>query len=245
MSKRYKGKTCAYCGQGGASQTADHVLARAFVAQTLRGKIPVVPACFACNSAKADLEHYAASILPFGGRHAGASATLANDLPKRLAKNQRLHNELKLGQSRVWSEESGLMIPCLAIPIDGHRLEGLVGFIVRGLMFHHWGVPLGADSSVEAYSLTPRGEQTFHRYLGMNAAQHVSDDIGQGALIYRGLQAVDNPTISMWELSLYGGFKTLGDDLRIASTKYGVMTGPVAVIERAAQLAASELVFPS
>ena len=244
MSKRYKGKTCAYCGQSGASQTADHVLARAFVAESFRSKIPIVPACLACNGAKADLEHYAASIIPFGGRHAGASATLANDLPKRLAKNQRLHNELKLGQSRVWSEESGLIVPCLAIPIDGDRLEGLVGFIVRGLMFHHWGVALGADSSVEAYNLTSRGEHTFNRHFGMNAAQHVSDDIGQGALIYRGLQAVDNPTISMWEVSLYGGFKTVGNDPRIISTKYGVMTGPVVVIERAAQLAASGLAFP-
>src|SRR5262249_26142801 len=133
MSKLHKGKTCAYCGQLGVSQTGDHVVARALVAEALRGEIPIVPACAPCNGKKADLEHYAASVIPFGGRHPGASASLAADVPRRLAKNQRLHRELKSRQTRVWSEESGLMMPCLAIPIDGERLEGLVGYIVRGL----------------------------------------------------------------------------------------------------------------
>ncbi|OCK55058.1 hypothetical protein [Bradyrhizobium sp. LMTR 3] len=129
-----------------------------------------------CNvaSKKADLEHYAASVLPFGGRHAGASASLADDVPRRLAKNQRLHRDLASGQQRIWSEESVLMMPCLAIPIDGERLEALVGYIVRGLMFHQWGVALGSDCSVEAYSLTQRGEQTFNRFLAMHAAQRAS-----------------------------------------------------------------------
>lgn len=135
-------------------------------------------------------------------------------------------------------------MPSLAIPIDGERLEALVGYIVRGLMFHHWGVALGSDCSVEAYSLTQRGEQTFNRHLAKNAVQRALGNIGQGALLYRGVQAVDNPNISMWEVSLFGGFKTRGDDQRVASTKFGVMTGPLAVIERAARIAASGLNIP-
>lgn len=175
----------------------------------------------------------------------GASASLADDVPKRLAKNQRLHRELTSGQSRVWSEESGLIMPSLAIPIDGERLEGLVGYVVRGLMFYHWGVALGGDCSVEAYSLTRRGEGTFNQHLAMNAAQRVSGNIGQGVLVYRGIQATDNTNISMWDLSLYGGFKIVGDDQQTASTKFGVMTGPIAVIERAARIAASDLLIPN
>jgi len=53
MSKRFKGKTCAYCALPGASDTADHVLAREFVAVEDRGGIPKVPACAACNGKKA------------------------------------------------------------------------------------------------------------------------------------------------------------------------------------------------
>lgn len=244
MGKRYRGKTCAYCGRSGVSQTADHVVARSLVAERFRGQIPVVPACAPCNSKKADFEHYAASVLPFGGRHSEASASLAIDVPRRLAKNPRLHREIVSGQSRVWSEERGFIVPCLAIPVDGERLEGLVGYVVRGLMFHHWRIALGSDCSVEAYSLTQCGEQTFNRHLAKNSAQRAFGNIGQGALLYRGIQAVDDPNISMWEVSLFGGFKTIGGDQRGVSTKFGVLTGPVSVIERAARIAASGLTIP-
>jgi hypothetical protein len=243
MSKLHKGKTCAYCAQPGASQTGDHVVARSFVVKAFRKEIPIVPACAACNGKKAELEHYAASILPFGGRHAGAQASLS-DLEKRLAKNRRLHRELAAGQTRIWSREAGLMMPCLSIPIDGERLEALVTYVVRGLLFHHWGVALGSDYSAEAYSLTKHGEQTFNRYLSLNSAQRVTGDIGQGAAIYRGVQAVDDPNISMWEVVLFGGFKTVGDDRKTTSTRFGAMTGPLAVIQRAESLVANGLVVP-
>ena len=244
MSKLHKGKTCAYCSLPGASQTGDHVLARSMVAEPLRGEIPVVPACAACNNKKVDLEHYAASIIPFGGRHAGASARLVADVPKRLAKNQRLHRELAAGQTQVWSVEAGLMVPCLAIPIDGKRIERLVDYIARGLMFHHWGIALGSDCIVDVLSLTRHGEGFFDRHLALNARQRASGDIGQGALRYRGAQAVDNPQISFWVMSLYGGLKTEGDD-RMTSTKFGVMTGPVTVRERASRAAEKGLLLPS
>ena len=219
------------------------MLARSLVAEALRGEIPIVPACTACNGKKAELEHYAASIIPFGGRHAGASARLTGDVPKRLAKNQRLHRALASDQTQVWSIEGGLMIPCLAIPIDGERIEQLVGYVVRGLMFHHWSIALGNDCMVEVHSLTRYGEDFFSRYLALNASQRASGDIGQGALRYRGAQAVDDPQISFWEVSLYGGLKTESDD-RLTSTKFGVMTGPLAVRERADRAAANGLLLP-
>jgi hypothetical protein len=61
---------------------------------------------------------------------------------------------------------------------------------------------------------------------------------------YRGAQAVDNPQISFWEVSLYGGLKAERDD-RVTSTKFGVMTGPAAVRERASRAAANGLLLPS
>lgn len=237
MSKLYKNKTCAYCGRLDASSTADHVFARALVAESLRSEIPIVPACSDCNNSKAALEHYAASVVPFGGRHRNAKESLTEGVPRRLARNQRLHRELAEGQSRVWSTESGIVIPSMAIPIDGARIEGLVGYIVRGLMFHHWGVALGSDNMVLVNSLTPYGEQFFDQQLNLNARHRVAGDIGQGALVYRAAQGVDNPRVSVWEMSLYGGLKTVGDNDQTASTKFGILTGPVAIHERAVKRA--------
>ena len=59
MSKKFKGKLCVYCGTG-ESETADHVVAREFFPETHRDGLPKVPACKACNAAKAALEKNAA-----------------------------------------------------------------------------------------------------------------------------------------------------------------------------------------
>ena len=234
MSKLFKGKTCAYCALVGASDTADHVLARQFVAVKYRGEIPKVPACSVCNGKKAALEAYLAAVLPFGGRHGDALDNLTTNVPKRLEKNQKLHRKLLAGQSRVWSSEpSGLRVNVTALPLDGERLEELVGLIVRGLIFHHWGVALGSDIFVQPLSLTKRGEAFFDRFSKMNAKQRVLNDIGVGALVYEGVQGLDNDAVSFWQLSLYGGFTMASADGKDFSSKFGVLTSPKSIAQRA------------
>ena len=240
MSKLFKGKTCAYCAVPGISDTGDHVLARGFVAVDHRDSIPKVPACAACNGKKAALEAYLTAVLPFGGRHRDATDNLAANVPKRLEKNQKLHRALSAGQSRVWSREpSGLLVNTLALPLDGERLEELVGLIVRGLMFHHWGVALGPDMVVQTLSLTKYGEAFFDRHSRLNAKQRVGDNIGDGALVYEGAQGVDNDAVSFWQLSLYGGVTMADGDGKEFGSKFGVMTGPKAIADRANERFAS------
>lgn len=245
MSKLFKGKTCAYCAVAGASDTADHVLARGFVAVEHRREIPKVPACAACNGKKATLEAIFTAVLPFGGRHADASDNLTGNVPKRLEKNRKLHRVLATGQSRVWSREpSGLLVNNMALPLDGERLVELVGLIVRGLMFHHWGVALGPDMRIEALSLTRYGEALFDRYSKMNARQRATDNIGNGALVYKGAQGVDNDAVSFWQLSIYGGMMMASDDGKDFTSSFGVMTGPQAIAERAdARIASGQYII--
>jgi len=234
MGKRFKGKTCVYCAVAGASETADHVLAREFVPIVHRPQIPQVPACRQCNKDKSDLEHYLTAVLPFGGRHADAVANLKKDGPRRLAKNQKLHRSLARGSSRLWTKErSGLLVNALTVPIDGEKVEKLVGFIVRGLIWHHWKIVLGPDCFVDVLSLTERGEALFNRYSRMNAKDRVRSNIGDGALAYEGAQGTDNPQVSVWELSMFGGAKMAGADGAEFTSKFGVMTGPLAVKQRA------------
>jgi hypothetical protein len=234
MSKRFKGRTCVYCAQENASETADHVLAREFVPVRHRGQIPKVPACKGCNKEKSDLEHYLSTILLFGGRHPDASVNLTTDGPRRLAKNKKLHRELATGVSRLWSKEpSGVLVRAMTVPIDGERVEKLVGFIVRGLIFHHWSVVLGPDMTVDVLSLTSHGETFFKRFAKLNAKQRATGNIGDGALLYEGAQGVDNPAVSFWEVSLMGGVTMSGDAGEGATSRFGVMTGPKAIKARA------------
>jgi hypothetical protein len=65
-SKKFKGKTCAYCRREGASAVREHVIAREFLLERYRDNPPVVPACEACNTEKSALETYALAVLPFG-----------------------------------------------------------------------------------------------------------------------------------------------------------------------------------
>ena len=100
----------------------------------------------------------------------------------------------------------------LGLPIDGEKVERLVGLIARGLMWHHWSVVLGADCFVDACSLTLFGEAYFARYRSMRAKNRVTGNFGNGALIYEGAQAIDRPQISVWEMALLGGVKMASAD---------------------------------
>ena len=234
MSKRYKSKTCVYCTAARASETGDHVLAREFVPVDHRPQIPQVPACRQCNKDKSDLEHYLTAVLLFGGRHADAAANLQQDGPRRLAKNQKLQRALARGSSRLWTKEpSGLLVNALTVPIDGEKVEKLVSFIVRGLMWHHWKIVLGPNCFVDVLSLTRRGEALFNRYRMMNAKSRVYGNIGNSALVYEGAQGTDNPQVSVWELSMFGGVKMAGANGTDFTSKFGAVTGPQAIKHRA------------
>jgi 5-methylcytosine-specific restriction endonuclease McrA len=76
MSKKFKGKTCAYCGEREAI-TGDHVFAREFFLPSDRADLPQAPICGECNNEKSKLEHYLTTVLPFGGRHPASAENLS------------------------------------------------------------------------------------------------------------------------------------------------------------------------
>src|SRR5215467_10644342 len=124
MSKRFRGKTCIYCLQRPSTTTGDHVFARQLFPFDKRANLPKVPGCEFCNNQKSILEHYLASVLPFGARHKDASENLTKMVPPRLAKNQKLARELHAGRARVLSEEEpGVVVDTLSLPLDGEKLH--------------------------------------------------------------------------------------------------------------------------
>lgn len=106
---------------------------------------------------------------------------------------------------------------------------------MRGLIFHHWGVALDFDILVDAMSLTQYGERFFAPYFNGNVKQRAANNIGAGALVYEGVQGLDNDAISMWRLSIYGGITLDSGDGKQFMSSFGVMTGPKSIAERARQ----------
>src|SRR3989304_4598934 len=99
-ARQFRGMRCVYC-RDQPGTTADHIFSRQLFLIRNRAYIPQVPACQKCNNEKSKLENDLTAILPFGGLHADAHENLVELVPKRLAKNLRLHRELYAGRSRV------------------------------------------------------------------------------------------------------------------------------------------------
>lgn len=143
MSKRYKGKTSAYCSTPHASETADHVVAREFFLVEKRGDLPKVPACKTCDVEKSKLEHYLTAVLPFGGQHNDAGESLARMVEPRLAKKKKLAETLTQGRGLViYSRNGSPWTVRMTLPVDGERASELFRLITKGLAHWHWKLDL-------------------------------------------------------------------------------------------------------
>lgn len=224
-SKKFQNGVCIYCTRV-PSTTADHVIARQLVPAAYRGNLPKVRACQSCNNAKSQLEHYLATVLPFASRIESSKDELSQHVPRRLAKNAKLHRELEAGRSRVWSQEpSGIIVPAMTVPFDGEKLNSYVGYLVRGLMWHHWQVSLGAEYFVEVMCLTKKGMEFFDIMSGWRGSNRVDATLADGVLTYSALQGTDQPEVSVWSLTLLGGLKVTAEDSSISGDTLGRVDG--------------------
>jgi len=235
MSKKYKDKICVYCGNE-SSKTADHVFAREFFLLTRRDNLPKVPSCLCCNGQKSQLEHYLSSLLPFGGQHQDAKTNLTEMVPKRLSRNQRLHEELY--RNKFYSllhDSSAQVVTTMVLPFDGEKLLTLFEYITKALLWHHWQTILSDEYFVQTIALTKTGEDFFeNNFLNLHSPNRVSVTLGGDTFRYIGAQGVDDPRISVWVFTIYNGVRLSegGTDCGETSTKIGALTGSKRLFEK-------------
>jgi len=161
------------------------------------------------------------TVVPFGGQHADALETLAALVPGRLSGNRKLHRQLAAGHTGK------------NIPFDGAKLEQLFTFIARGLLWFHWKVYLRDNThSIRCFVVTPTGTQFFNEQLfSKNSREHVNVVLGIDTIRYEGKQAVDDPALSIWRFSVYGGL-VLSENAESGAveTRIIVITGPKAAM---------------
>jgi hypothetical protein len=136
--------------------------------------------------------------MPFGGQHADASQTLQM-VEARLAKNRSLAARLSQTFRHVLSSRNGSPFALTAtIQIKTSDLISLYEHIARGLAFFHWGITLPEEEVVvrAAFLRTPANEMT-EALLAARAAKREKVDLGEGAFLYEGAQAVDCPQITV------------------------------------------------
>lgn len=218
MSKRFTGELCAYCSKRSASG-GDHIFARSFFLESARADLPQAPSCERCNNEKSKLEHYLATVVPFGGRHADAPETLASLVPGRLYRNRKLHQHLaanSTGQN---------------IPFDGSSLERLFTLIARGLIWHHWKLYLNDEHhSIRCFVI---GSDMFDEVFSRcHAAEHFIAIVGNGTFAYEGKRNTQDPARTIWRFSVFGGLVLSAiEDARPVQTRIVVMTRPKAEMD--------------
>ena len=232
-SKKFRGKPCAYCGAPATGP--DHVIGRGFFIPQDRDNLPQVPGCDACNGKKSALETELMALLPFGGRHQAGHANLRDMVPDRLKNNQRLHRQLRQGQGRTWAEDdSGLVVAMMTLRVDAERLLKLYEWIARGLLWFHWQVRLTDEHDVTVMALGEAGDEYFDGLFAQRAAARVSENLKSGTFQYEGAQAGDDPSVTIWRFSMYGGIRFGDPDVPgHVATRIGVMTGPRSIKEKA------------
>ncbi len=140
------------------STTADHIFPRELFQTEQRNMLPKVPSCTNCNNEKSKLELYLLTVLPFGATHSNAQKALSIDVAKRLSKNRKLHEQIKngFGSKYIRSANNGIE-KRLTVEFDARLLNDFVGFVDRGLMWHHWGIRLPLNCSFKIFTPTPSG----------------------------------------------------------------------------------------
>jgi len=226
-ARRFRGMVCVYCSERPA-YTGDHVFARSFFLERTRADLPQVPTCEPCNLRKADLERYLTTVLPFGGIHADAHANLVELVPRRLTNNLRLARELDGGRRPIWVRDSAAVYVGMTIPVDPEQVVALFAMVGRALAWFHWQTYLASEHDADALMLTPFGQHYFDRLFGMNARERVQRDLANGAVSYRGVQAVDTPQLTLWRITFYGGMLFSGDPTAPEATtrEIAIITGP-------------------
>lgn len=239
MSKAYKAGLCAYCCVAEAT-TADHVIARGFFPEDMRGNLPKVGACKECNNGKSKLEHELTAVLPFGARHTRATEALLA-VERKLAKNQRLHRLLAAGLGHVFRSINGSAWDTeMTVPFEGRDLERLCEFIVKGLARHHWNLDIDSDIWVRATFLKNEGALQFDRFFSGKSKDRVTCNLGNGVFSYEGILSDTDKNLTLWKMSIYG--VEVGGDPRAPGHRASIMYGiTVAKNSRAAELLAEVL----
>lgn len=224
-SKRFKNKICAYCSTSKAV-TGDHIFAREFFLPNVRHNLPQAPTCSLCNNEKSKLEHYLTALLPFGSHHHDAEENLSELVPKRLKKNRRLQRELSEGKRRVQLIGGGTGEENFALPIREGAIEALFEYIIKGLAWHHWQVYVDSNYPINVMILTTEGAKFFQgHFFSLNAEQRVFESLGNGSVVYEGIQGTDCPQITVWRFHFYGGLMLANNERNLAR-EIGATSGP-------------------
>ena len=226
MSKKYINKKCVYCNLRISTNTGDHVFPRELFLVNRRNNLPKVPCCTICNNQKSQLEHNLLAILPFGASHPDALENITTNTPKRLEKNVKLHRKLQASVNQTFIKNNrGIFEPIMIIDFDMVQLFELFKYITKALAYFHFNIQIDSRHSVKSFNAS----QTLNNFFNGMRQNHIEQDLGNGTVWYRGIQAKDNEFLTLWEYRIYGGLNfldQLSGNINCYTVSHGSAKGP-------------------
>jgi hypothetical protein len=155
---------------------------------------------------------------------------LTNLVPRRLEENLALHRSVAAGLVEPNPEASSPM----TVPFESEKLVALFEYVAKGLAWHHWGLRIARTSAVWVGLLSRRGEAVFSHLFAHRANERVVKALGAGTFEYQGTRSSENPQLTIWRFSLYGGalFSGAPDAPDEFNSVVGAVTGSAEVIAK-------------
>jgi hypothetical protein len=206
--KRLNGTICAYCGE--KATTRDHVPPKGLFLKPLPTDLVTVPSCSRCNhGASGDDRTFRnhLSIRVGGFRTTGPARRLwvEKGMPS-IRKNRADLRQIAISARPVACYSPGgiYLGQGVAVPFDKAAHDRVVTRIVRGLYWHHYGIPVCAGTSVGVVFIDTTKPGWLNRLAPvLNMLTHQS--IGGGVFKYAHGRATDDPLSSIWMLDFHEG----------------------------------------
>ena len=131
---------------------------------------------------------------------------VGNEAVRRLGKNMALSRKIVQGAIRVVDPISKSCEETFAFPFESSKLREYANFLTIGLNFHKLGRRLALGDRPTSHFATKNGDlsllwQFFYQMEGLR----VADEIGEAGLQYEALASREEPFISIWRFSFFGG----------------------------------------
>jgi hypothetical protein len=155
-------------------------------------------------------------------------------VPPRLEKNAPLRRQMAEGLALGWTQQGPAPVPTMTVPFESEKIDRLFEFIAKGLAWHHFHQTIGPEAIAWAGLLTAFGEAHFEQWFAPKANVRINQSLGGGTFTYEGAQSDDDPKITIWRFTVYGGASFCGDpDVSWErNSRIGALTGSERLIAR-------------
>jgi hypothetical protein len=147
-------KLCYSCGEPVTTNTSDHIPPKTLFPKRIKANLITVPSCYECNQRMSLDDQYFATVLTARRNDNPTQCVVWEQkvLPQLQDEDFAGLRSMLVARTRsIWLPEGDSFVQTGILNLNMERINGVLRKIVRGLYYHHRGVPLAAANAVPVY----------------------------------------------------------------------------------------------